>query len=97
MGLQARKRADEELEAALSPGRLKIMRVLLKSPHHAFTRYELGKKTPLRPIDIREDLALLVRMGWVKELPYEPRKYTINLENEKVRHLADFLRKVGYL
>jgi hypothetical protein len=33
----------------------------------------------------------------VEELSYQPTKYMINLENEKVRHLADFLRKVGYI
>jgi hypothetical protein len=38
-----------------------------------------------------------VAIGWVKELPYEPKKYAINLENPKVRHLADFLKKVGYI
>ncbi|MBS7652389.1 MAG: hypothetical protein QW638_01300 [Candidatus Bathyarchaeia archaeon] len=97
MSLEERRKKDEEIENALSPGKLKILRVLISNPKQAFTRYELGKRTPVSPADIRRDLEFLVKIGWVKVLPYQPTKYLINLENEKVRHLAEFLGKVGYL
>lgn len=79
-------------------GKLKIVRLLLKRPNHAFTRYEIGKTVPNDPISIRSDLKTLNQINWVTNYQVQHlNKYSINLENEVVKRLADFLRDVRYL
>lgn len=89
----------EEVEKGLgSLGNLKILRLLMKNPDHAFTRYKIGKSVPLDPVSIRNDLKKLVEIGWVIEFKVQHlSKYSINLENDRVRHLIDFFREVGYV
>jgi hypothetical protein len=79
-----------------SPGKLKILRLLLSHPDHLFTRYEIGKKVPLRPVDIRNDVKLLVDLGWIKELMIHPRKYSINLDDPIIQELRHFFRTIKY-
>ena len=79
-----------------SPGKLKILKLLLSRPDHLFTRYEIGKKVPLRPVDIRNDVKLLVELGRVNELPIYPRKYRINLDDPIINELKQFFRNVKY-
>lgn len=79
-----------------SPGKLKILRLLLSTPDHLFTRYEIGKKVPLRPVDIRNDVKILVELGWIKELMIHPRKYSINLGNPIIKELRQFFRNIKY-
>lgn len=79
-------------------GKLKILRLLMKSPNHAFTRYEIGKTVPNDPISIRSNLKTLVQMNWVTNYQVQHlNKFSINLENEIVKRLADFLRDIRYI
>jgi len=94
------KRRDiwEEVEQGLgSIGKLKILRVMLQKPDEAFTKYGLERATGLKPVDVRTNLKSLIKLGWVKEYPYQPRTYKINLENEIVQHLSEFFRQIKYL
>jgi len=79
-------------------GKLKILRLLMKSPDHAFTRYEIGKRVSIDSVSIRNDIKTFVQIGWVT--PFQVQhlsKYSINLGNEVVKRLADFLREIRYL
>ena len=88
-----------EVEKGLGgAGKLKILRLLMKSPNHTFTRYEIGKTVPNDPISIRRNLKTLVQMNWVTNYQVQHlNKYSINLENEVVKRLADFLREIRYI
>jgi len=97
MKLEPRTDIAEVMELGVgSPAKLKILRLLLRNPQHAFTMYELERKTPLKAVDIRRHVTELVRIGWVKGLPLRPKKYAINLDNALVKHLEEFFRKIEY-
>ncbi len=90
---------ERDIEKGLGgAGRLKILRLLLQNPDHAFTRYEIGKTVPNDPVSIRNDLKTLVQINWVTPFNVQHlNKYAINLEHEVVRRLADFLQDIRYL
>ena len=92
-------KTEEDIEKALaSLGKLRILRILMKTPDHAFTRYEIGKKTPLNQTDIKNNVKTLVEVGWVKELTTQHlQKYSINLDNEVVSQLYDCFKKIKYV
>ena len=97
MRIEGKKDISELVERGLgSPGKLKILKLLLGNPTHLFTRYEIGKKIPLRPVDIRTNLNILVDLGWVKKLTIQPRKYSINLEDAVVTELRKFFKSIRY-
>ena len=88
----------KEIELGLgTEGKLRILRILLRSPEEAFTKYQLEKLTRLKPVDVRKALKVLVEIGWIQELPYNPKKYKINLENKVVQELGEFFEKINYL
>jgi len=96
--LDSEKTAVDIEKALASLGKLRILRLLMKSPDHAFTRYEIGKKTPMNSIEIRNSVEMLVEIGWLKELTTQHlQKYSINLENDVVGQLYDFFKKVRYV
>jgi len=85
----------DDVEVGLgSPGRIRILRIMVKRPGECFTKYALERLTGLKPIDVRRDLRVLVGLGWVKENPYNPRTYEANMDNEVVKIIADFFRKL---
>ena len=88
-----------EVERGLSSsGKLKILRLLMSTPDHFFTRYEIGKKVPTDPVSLRNDLKTLVQINWVKTFTVQHLiKYSINLDNTIVRKMAVFLREIKYL
>ena len=90
---------EREVEKGLSgAGKLKILRLLLRSPDHAFTRYAIGKKVPIDPVSIRNDLKTLVQINWVTSFQvHHLSKYSINLENEVVKRLNEFLTEIRYI
>jgi len=95
---EKRRDAWEEVEQGLGGvGKLKILRVMLDKSNEAFTKYALEKATKLKPVDVRTNLKTLVKLGWVKEYPYQPRTYKINLENEIVKHISKFFREIKNL
>lgn len=86
-----------ELEVALGTvGRLRILKELASRPNQPITKYQLEKLTGLKPVDVRKDLEALIQIGWVKEHPYRPKKYEINTENQKAKHLTEFFQKMEY-
>lgn len=98
MGLESEKIVGEVERALSSPGKLKILKLLMKQQDHAFTRYELGKKISLRPTDIKNDLTVLVEVGWVKELKLQHlEKYSINMDNELAKQFTDFFKRIRYV
>jgi len=87
---------EKTIEAGLgSSGRLKLLRVLSRNPE-GMTKYAI-EQSGLRYGDITANLRVLVEIGWVKELPTQPRKYRINLDNGIVNALIEFYQKTGYL
>ena len=90
---------DRDVEKGLGgAGKLKILRLLLQKPDHAFTRYEIGKTVPNDPVSIRNNLKTLVQIDWVTPFHvHHLSKYAINLEHETVKRLAVFLRDIRYL
>jgi len=95
---EKRRNAWEEVEQGLgSVGKLRILRAMLEKSNEAFTKYGLEKATKLKPVDVRTNLRTLVRLGWVKEYPYQPVTYKINLENEVVKHFSKFFQEIKYL
>ncbi len=89
---------EDEIETGLGGiSKLKILRILTRNKEETFTKYALEKMTGLKPIAVRNNLKTLTQMQWVKEYPYKPKKYKINLKNPVVKHLIDFFREVKYI
>jgi len=85
----------QEIETGLgSIGRLKILREMIEDPNQYFTKYSLERKTGLKPVDVRKNLKILTDLNWVREYAYDPRTYKVNMENEAVRLIAEFFRKI---
>jgi len=85
----------KEIETGIgSVGRLRILREMIDRPNEYFTRYMLERKTGLKPVDVRSNLKILIDLNWVKEYAYDPRTYKVNVENEAVRLIAEFFRKI---
>lgn len=80
-----------------SVGKLKMLRVMIRKPNEAFTKYGLEKATRLKPVDVRTNLRTLLKLGWVKEYPYQPRTYKINLENEMVNKISQFFQEIEFM
>ena len=87
---------EKTIEAGLgSSGRLKLLRYLSRNPE-GMTKYAI-EQSGLRYGDVTANLRVLVEIGWVEELPTQPRKYRINLDNGIVNALIEFFQKSGYL
>lgn len=77
-----------------SVGRIRILREMIKKSNEYFTKYMLERKTGLKPVDVRNNLGILVDLNWVKEYAYDPKTYKVNMENDAVKLLAEFFRKI---
>ena len=97
--MRRNRNLERDVERGLSgAGKLKILRLLLQRPDDAFTRYAIGKKVPLDPVSIRNDLKTLVQIEWVTNVQvHHLSKYSINLENDVVKQLNEFLTAIRYL
>jgi len=85
----------KDIETGLgSIGRIRILREMIEKPKECFTKYALERRTGLKPVDVRSNLKVLMKLGWVTEYPYEPKTYRLNMENPAVRLIAEFFRKV---
>lgn len=78
-------------------GRFKILRALASGETPSQTKYGLEKITGLSPVYVRKHLKVLIDTGWVKEYNYNPKVYTLNLDDFRARLLVDFFQKVGYV
>ena len=88
----------KEVERGLGNiGRLRIMRELLKDPRETRSRNVLSRATGLKMQNVKDHLEALVRLGWIREYPYQPEKYRASLENLVVQVLQGFLQQLKRL
>ena len=86
-----------ELELGFGGGRqFRVLLRLALSPAQVFTKYALVKATGLRTPSVDRQLKALLQLNWVKQYPFTPTTYQINLENEVVKHLLEFFEKMKY-
>jgi len=87
----------KEVEIGLgSIGRLRILREMIEKSDEYFTKYTLERKTGLKPVDVRSNLKILTDLDWVKEYAYDPKTYKVDMDNEAVRLIAEFFRKIKH-
>ncbi|MEM1550578.1 MAG: hypothetical protein QXX56_01115 [Candidatus Bathyarchaeia archaeon] len=85
----------EELELGFGGGKkFRVLVYLALNPDKAFTKYALAKATGLRTPSVERRLRTLIKIGWIKENQYKPRTYQINVENETIKFLMEFLQKI---
>ncbi len=97
--MRRNRKIERDVERGLSgAGKLKILRLLLTHPDRAFTRYAIGKTVPIDPVSIRNDLTTLVQLKWVTSFQvHHLSKYSINLDNDVVKRLNEFLTAIRYV
>jgi len=87
-----------ELEKGFGGGRkFRILLHLALHPEETYTKYGLVKATGMRTPSVGEHLKTLVEIGWVKEYPFTPRTYQINMDHEIVKYFLEFLEKIKRL
>ena len=87
----------EELELGFGGGsQFRVLLHLTLNPKQAFTKYALVKATGLRTPSVNSQLKALLELNWVKEYPFTPKTYQVNLENEVVKYLLEFVEKVRH-
>jgi DNA-binding transcriptional ArsR family regulator len=79
-----------------SIGKIKIIRALAEENKLA-TIYVLHKKTHLKREDIKNNIADLLKIGWVTQSKYANMMYGINRDNTYVSDLIEFFKNVGYI
>ncbi|MCS7120708.1 MAG: hypothetical protein RMJ07_00145 [Nitrososphaerota archaeon] len=85
----------KKLEDVLGGGSaFRVILHLALNPNQAFTKYALVKLTGLRTPAVDNQLKTLVRLNMVKEYPYTPKTYKINLDDELARNIIEFLQKI---
>ena len=91
---KGRNRIDE-VEAGLgSVGRLRILKKMIEKPEEYFTKYALIRATGVKSVNVKSDLKVLVELDWIKEYSNDPKTYKINMENDVVKAIAEFFRKI---
>ncbi len=80
-----------------SKGKLRIIRELARRPEILVTKYALGRKTRLKPMDVKADLKSLIEIGWVIEHHFKITKYQLNLDDVILKETIEYMRKAGYL
>lgn len=87
----------EIVEAGIgSLGKIKIIKALAEENKLA-TIYVLHKKTHLKREDIKNNLADLVKIGWVRQSKYANVMYAINQDGPGVLRFISFLKDLGYV
>jgi sugar-specific transcriptional regulator TrmB len=84
---------NEIIEILGSEGKIKVLWTLYKS-HTPQTTYSIIKVTGLKRVDVKRILETLKKKGIVKESEYRPKKYMLNIENEKTEVLVTFFEKI---
>jgi DNA-binding transcriptional ArsR family regulator len=79
-----------------SIGKIKIIKALAEENKLA-TIYVLHKKTHLKREDIKNNIADLLKIGWVTQSKYANMMYGINRDNTYVSDLIEFFKNVGYI
>jgi len=86
---------NEIIEILGSEGKIKVLWALYKS-HTPQTTYSIIKVTGLKRVDAKRILETLKKKGVIKESDYRPKKYILNIENEKTKVLVNFFEKIEY-
>ncbi len=87
-----------ELERGIGGGsKFRVLLHLAVNPQETFTKYALVKATGLRTPSVEGHLEVLLELGWVKEYSFTPKTYQINLENEVVKSLLEFLQRLRHI
>jgi len=85
----------EVLEMGFGSGtKFRVLTHLILNSEEALTKYALAKATGLKTSSVENHLRTLLELDWVKEYPFTPKTYQINLENEVVLQILDFFQKV---
>jgi len=93
------KELREEIEKAIcSISTFRVLAELAKHPTKTYTKYALSKATMLDAKDVSNAIKKLLEINWIEEVNLGSIKvYKINLNNDKVRILTEFLRKINYI
>lgn len=87
-----------ELEEGFGGGtRFRILLHLALHPDKTYTKYGLVKATGVRTTSVGEHLKNFVEMRWIKEYPFTPKTYQINVEHPIVKNFLEFLEKIKRL
>jgi hypothetical protein len=89
------KRKEIELAIAYK-GRLRLLAELLKADT-PLTKYFLIKKTGLKPLNVNKAIKIFTSLGWLIEIPCNPKKYMLNQECQELNLLKAFLKAVKYI
>jgi len=85
----------KDLEAGFGGGSgFRILLHLALNSNEAFTKYALVKATGLRTPSVDAQLKTLVKLNWVKEYPFTPKTYRINMENEVAKSIIEFFQRI---
>jgi len=95
MRVKARDVWEDVEEGLGSVGKIRILREMVFNPEQHFTKYMLERATGLKPRDVRKSLQTLIDLGWVLENPCDPKTYRLNVEDETVKLIIEFFRKLG--
>lgn len=74
---------------------LRVLRLMLSNPSAPYTRYAIEYNALV--YDAGPVLERLERLGVVRVVDEEPRRYVVNVENPLVRAVERMMREVGYL
>ena len=95
------KKTEAEIEEALgSSGRFRILKFLVKNPtsEPSLTVSRLKTLTGLRRGNVEHHLEILVKLGWVEEIPIDGgKKYKLRTEKPEIAALIRFFKEVGYV
>ena len=87
----------EELELGFGGGtKFRVLAHLMHNHKEAFTKYSLTKATGLRTPSVESYLRTLLELGWIKEFPFTPTTYQINLENAFVRQIFELFQRLRH-
>ena len=96
--INKKRNLRRELEEGFGGGsKFRILLHLALHPEETYTKYALVKATGVRTTSVGEQLKILVEMGWVKEYPFTPKTYQINMDHEIVKSFLEFLGKIRCL
>jgi len=92
------RRLWRELELGFGGGtKFRVTRHLIQNHKEAFTKYGLVKATGLKTDVVESQLETLLKINWVRQYPFTPATYQINLENEVVKQVLDLFQKLRYV
>ncbi|MBC7091402.1 MAG: hypothetical protein H5T50_05770 [Nitrososphaeria archaeon] len=77
-----------------SEGKIKVLWTLYKNQKTAQTAYMILKQTGLKRSGLNKILKNFIETGIIKKEDYTVKKYRLNIEDEKVKELIEFFKKI---